>query len=80
MNRNLQQILDILNIQGITQVTFEDHLFDEEYALSCDDKDYVTFHKGQNSPFICDKLQVCNYNTTKEPIYKDWYMTVNYHS
>ena len=80
MNKNLKQILGLLESQGIEEVTFKAHQFDEEYNLSSDDKDWVTFHKSPNPPFIVDKLQVCDYSTTNEPIWKGWYMTVNYHS
>lgn len=77
---NLAAILDLLDVQGIEDVTFKAHQFEEEYALSPDDKDWVTFHKKRDSPKISDKLLVCDYETTSEPIYKDWYMTINYHS
>lgn len=80
MDKNLAAILDLLDRQGIECVTLNAHLFDEEYALSTDDKDWATFHKKRDSPKISDKLLVCDYQTTSEPIYKDWYMTINYHS
>lgn len=73
-------ILDQLNVFGIKQVTFVTYTSDYEYELCPDDRDYVTFHKKSTSPYICDKLEVCDYETTKESIYKDWYMTINYHS
>jgi hypothetical protein len=77
----IQLLLDCASMAGIEQITFEaSTLGNIEYNLSCDDKDYVTMHKGKNSPHICDKLQVCDYNTTEVPVYKDWYMTINYHS
>ena len=77
---DLLSILDLLDTQGIDQVTFEAHQFDEEYNLSCDDKDWVTFHKTAHPPFIVDKLNVCDYLTTKEPLLNGWYMSINYHS
>ncbi len=77
----LEKILDLLDQQGIDQVTFNAHSFDEEYQLPCDDKDYVTFHKRHiGNILIADKLLVCDYQTTETPIYKDWVMTINYHS
>lgn len=77
----LQKILDLLDEQGIDQVTFNAHTFDEEYQLSCDDKDYVTFHKKDIGVILIpDKLLVCDYQTTEAPIYNGWYMTINYHS
>lgn len=77
---NLSIVLDTLDFVEITQATFLAGTFDEEYKLPCDDKDYVTFHKKDVTPFICDKLLVCNYETTTSPIYKDWWMSINYHS
>lgn len=77
---DLSVILSTLDYLNIDQVTFPAHTFEEEYALSSDDKDYVTFHKRNYAPSICYKLQVCDYQTTKEPVHKDWYMTINYHS
>lgn len=79
MKSTLKKILDICDKSNIDQVTFNAHTFEEEYELNSDDKDYVTFHK-EGSPWICDKLQICDYETTKDPIYKDWYMTINYHA
>ena len=67
-------------MQGIDEVTFPAGTFDEEYMLPCDDKDFVTFHKTQNTPWIVDKLHICDEDTTDEPIFGDWYMTINYHS
>lgn len=75
----LASILIACYKKGINSVTFPAHSFDEEYELSCDDKDYVTFHRGL-TPLITDKLLVCSKDTTTEPIWKDWYMTINYHS
>lgn len=78
--KNLGDILDLMDEMGIDQVTFNAHQFDEEYGLTPDDKDWVTFHKRQHSPTITDKLLVCDYETTKVPVYNGWYMTINYHS
>lgn len=78
--KNLETILDVLDTQGITEVTFTAGQFDEEYELSCDDKDWVTFHKSCDPPNIVDKLYICDKESTVYPIYKDWYMTINYHS
>ena len=80
MKTNLPQILGLLDSQGISQITFKAHLFEEEYNLSSDDKDWVTFHKSPTPPFITDKLMVCDTTTTETPIWKDWYMTINYHA
>lgn len=77
----LEKILDLIDEQGIDQVTFNSHTFNEEYQLPCDDKDYVTFHKRDIGVIsIPDKLLVCDYLTTETPIYKGWFMTINYHS
>jgi hypothetical protein len=64
---------------GINSVTFPAHSFDIEYKLSCDDKDYVTFWRA-SEPIITDRLHVNSEEQTEEPIWKDWYMTINYHS
>lgn len=80
MVKNLKQILGLLDSQGIEEVTFKAHKFEEEYNLSCDDKDWVTFHKSPTPPFIIDKLMVCDTETTETPVCKGWYMTINYHS
>lgn len=77
---NLKLILDVLEGQGIDCVTFNAHTFDEEVLLSSDDKDYVTFHKEPYSPAITDQLYVCDTQTSSAPVYRDWYMTINYHS
>ena len=79
MTKNLKQILGLLDSQGIEEVTFNAHQFDEEYSLSWDDKDWVTFHKTPTPPVITDKL-MCDTETTEKPIWKGWYMTINYHS
>ena len=68
MKTNLALILGILNSQGITQCTFQAGIFDEEYQLPCDDKDFVTFFKGNNTPWICDKLKVCDYFVSLNPV------------
>lgn len=73
-------LLDQLTLGSITEVTFKTYTTEYEYELSPDDRDWVTFHKGSSAPYICDKLEVCDYDTTEEPVYKDWHMTVNYHS
>ena len=73
-------LLDQLALVDISVVTFETYTTEYEYELSPDDRDWVTFHKKPYAPYICDKLEVCNYETTGEPVYKDWYMTTNYHS
>jgi hypothetical protein len=78
--KNLETILDVLDAQGITEVTFTAGQFDEEYNLSPDDKDWVTFHKSYYAPFITDKLEVCDKQSTAFPLYRDWYMTINYHA
>lgn len=77
--RNLREILGVLTVQGINEVTFNAHTFDEEYSLGCDDKDYVIFHRSINPPIIVVMLSTCDYDTTQEPIWKDWYMTICYH-
>lgn len=77
---NLETILDVLDAQGITEVTFTAGQFDKEYCLSPDDKDWVTFHKSYDVPRIADKLYIFDKESTESPIYKDWYMTINYHA
>ncbi len=79
-NNFLFDILDNLDFLNIETVTFPAYTFEIEYNLSADDKDYVTFSKNPFIPNICDKLMVCDAEVTTEPIYKDWYMTINYHS
>jgi hypothetical protein len=79
MKTNLEQLLDLLDIQGIELITMYADQFVEENYLSPDDKDFVTFHKTNSVGFIAEKLLICDYITTKKPIYKDWYMTINYH-
>jgi hypothetical protein len=64
----------------INSVTFPAGSFDVEYELPCDDKNYVTFHRGSNNPDITDTLLVNKIRTTEQPIWKDWYMTINYHA
>ncbi len=73
-------VLDQLSYAGMTAVTFSTYTTEYEYELSPYDRDYVTFHKAEYAPSICDKLEVCDYDTTPDPVYKDWYMTINYHS
>lgn len=73
-------VLDQLSLAGVTSVTFETFTTEYEYGLCPDDRDWVTFHKGSCAPRICDKLEICDYQTTDKPVYKGWYMTVNYHS
>lgn len=80
METKLTKLLMLLDEMGINQVTLEPRNFDEEYELSSDDKDYVTFHKGSEAPWITDKLMVCDVETTQKPVWKDWYMSINYHS
>ena len=77
--KDLKQILDLLDEQGIDQATFVAHTFDEEYDLPCDDKDYVTFYKGDALPWIVELLMVCDHEV-KENVYKDWNMAINYHA
>lgn len=64
---------------GVDSVTFPCYSFKEEYLLSPDDRDYVTFYR-KNCPYIVAKLHVCDEETTEEPVWKDWFMTINYHS
>ncbi len=45
-----------------------------------DDADNITFHKGQETPWICYDLKRCDFETSKEPYYLDWYYTINTHS
>ncbi len=78
--KNLETILDVLDAQGITEVTFTAGQFNEEYNLSSDDKDWVTFHKSYHEPSITEELLVFKRQSTASPIYKDWYMTINYHA
>ena len=80
MRKSVKEILDLLDTSGIDCVTFNAYNFEEEWGISSDDKDWVTFHKSTLPPVIADKLLVCDYETTSEPIYNGWYMTINYHS
>jgi hypothetical protein len=64
----------------INSITFPAGSFDVEYELPCDDKDYVTFHRSSNPSEITDTLLVNKIRTTEQPIWKDWYMTINYHA
>lgn len=79
-NPETELMLDQMDNLGITVFTLSTYSTVYEYLLSPDDRDWVTFHKGECAPYICDKLEVCDYQTTDTPIYKDWFMTVNYHS
>ena len=72
-------ILAKLDEMGIDRVTFSAHSFNEEYNLTSDDKDWVTFFKG-GEPYILDKLRVMDYEVTGFPIWGNWYMAINYHS
>lgn len=75
-------VLVILEAMGVTELTIPAHKTKEEdlAGLSPDDKDWVTFHVGKNPPFICDKLLVCDYETSENPVFDGWYVTINYHS
>lgn len=73
-------LLAQLDRGGVEQVTFRTYTSDYEYELTPCDRDWVTFHKCNYAPYICHKLEVCDYDTTENPVYKDWYMTINYHS
>ena len=64
---------------NINSVTFPANSFDIEYELSCDDKDYVTFWRI-SEPSIIYRLYVSSTEETEVPIWKDWYMTINYHA
>ncbi|AUR87553.1 hypothetical protein NVP1101O_142 [Vibrio phage 1.101.O._10N.261.45.C6] len=78
--KQTELMLDQLDNLGITAFTLSTYNTEYEYKLHSDDRDWVTFHKSEYAPAICDKLEICNYQTTQKPVYKDWYMTVNYHS
>ena len=76
----LKSLLINCHKKDIRFITLPAGNFDIEYLLTTDDKDEVTFHKSPNTPVHCMKMKVCDYETTGEPIWKDWYMTINYHS
>lgn len=75
-------VLVILEAMGITEFTVPAYKTKEEdlAGLSPDDKDWVTFHIGMNPPYTCDRLLVCDYETSKNPVFGGWYVTINYHS
>ncbi len=67
--------IDIITINDASK--YEECYFE---GLVHEDVDWVTFHRDHYSaPRICDKLVANNIVTSPEPIYKDWYMTVNFH-
>ncbi len=73
-------LLDSLEASGIRYITMGDRTSEYFMLLTGCDSDTITFHQGENAPWICDKLEVFTYDTTTNPVYKEWYMTVNYHS
>jgi len=64
LNDKVIALLELCDSMNINQITSEAYKFGNiEYNLSSDDKDFVTFHKSNNAPFICDKLLVECYVT-----------------
>lgn len=81
VTKELKTLLIIAHKMGITAITINsDEAGEAKHHLPSEDLDEITFHKGSESPLICDKLEICHQITTSEPIWKDWYMTSNYHS
>lgn len=80
MKPSIIPILDLLDEAGVEYITYRSGTFVEEEQMYQDDADFVTFHKGEESPWICDLINICDHQTLEKPIYKDWHMTVNYHS
>ena len=77
----VRTLLDVAEKLGITTLTVNANTCgDIEYLLSCDNKDFVTFHKKDNEWKVVVKIVICDFQTTEEPVYKDWYMSINYHS
>jgi hypothetical protein len=72
-------ILDILDSSHVKHITMNDRTSEYCYTVSTCDSDVICFHKGKLEPWYFDKIVVCDSTMTKEPIYKDWYMTVAYH-
>ncbi len=77
---NTNKMLDLLEEAGIQYITMDDRSSEYHMLLMGCDSDNITFHQGEAAPWICDKIEICDYDTTPDPVYKDWYMTVNYHS
>jgi len=71
--------------KGATSVTFSAGSWDEEKLLKTDNAYFVTFHRQHITPDVVEEPMnyqnsVPVYQTLNVPIWKDWYMTINYHS
>lgn len=75
-----QQMLDLLETCGVDHVVMDSRASEFCWELNSDDSDQLAFHRGQCEPYYFHKLVVCDSSTTAKPVYKDWYMTVSYHS
>lgn len=73
-------ILDTLELSQVNHIVLEDRASEYCFKLPTCDSDVICFHKGMIEPWFFGKLVVCNSYTTSEPVYKDWFMTVAYHS
>ena len=75
-----EKLLDLLDESGVDHVIFKDRTSEYAYHLPPCDSDAICFHKMNKCPWFFDRLAVCDTDTTSEPFYKDWYLTVAYHS
>lgn len=73
-------ILDALEVAQVKHIILDDRTSEYCYLLTTCDSDAICFHKGKLPAWYFDKLVVCDSSTTSEPVYKDWFMTVSYHS
>lgn len=73
-------ILDTLDASGVNHIVMDSHGSKYLYELPPCDSDQIAFHKTQCEPYYFHKLVVCDSRTTAKPVYKDWFMTVSYHS
>lgn len=79
ISKKLKQALILAHSLGVDFVSYPKRTFEDEYLLSNDDKDFVIFHKEGTDPDIIDKVDV-NKQPKSISIWKDWIMTVTYHS
>lgn len=82
ISSNLKQLLTTAFNLGITSITIDASQLEDavKWSLPEDDVDYITFHRGNSKPDIAIALTQCSTATTEQPIWKDWYMTKNYHA
>ncbi len=69
----LKSILDACYKQGVEFISFDTKSFE----LPCENIKFVTLWRN-TKPFIVDDSIFNNQQTIEEPVYKDWYMTINY--